>query len=286
MNGAREPRVKSVGPIVSVIVPTKNSQATIDRVLRSIRSQTYMPVEIIVVDNFSTDGTVETARRYADMVLLVGPERTAQVNTGIERSSGAFVCRLESDMELDPDVIEKCVKEMGQSQMDALIIPELNVGFTFWGRCRELEKRIYVHDATVEVPRFFRRETIFAVGLYDRNLVLHEDYDLKIRLGRSKARIGRIEGSFERHLDYTDLHKLIAGSFYYGRTAGRFLDKYGRQGISDSIMPRPAWVRNWRAFLEEPLLGTGLVVMKVLQYLSTALGHLSERFRPRKSLAH
>lgn len=276
----QDSRVQPTPWLVSVIVPTKNSQSTLDTVLRSIRSQTYGSVEIIVVDNFSSDATLDIARRYADKVLSIGPERTAQVNAGILASAGAFVLRLESDMEVDPDVVQKCVGEMRASQHQALIIPELNVGYTFWGRCRELEKRLYVHDATVEVPRFFRREAIIAIGMYDENLILHEDYDLKMRLDRAEASIGRIEGSYERHLDHTDLRKLIAGSFYYGRTAGRFVDKYGKAGISSSIMPRAALVRNWRAFVAQPILGGGILVMKALQYTATGLGHMAERIRP------
>ena len=48
-------------PLVSVIVPTKNSQATLGACLHSIKAQTYPHIELIVVDNFSTDGTLALA---------------------------------------------------------------------------------------------------------------------------------------------------------------------------------------------------------------------------------
>ena len=51
--------------LVSVIIPTYNNGATIERCLRSVRAQTYAAVEIIVVDNSSRDGTPQLAAPYA-----------------------------------------------------------------------------------------------------------------------------------------------------------------------------------------------------------------------------
>ncbi|HUV83592.1 MAG TPA: glycosyltransferase family A protein [archaeon] len=66
--------------LVSVIVPTRNSASTIEMCLRSIKKQTYLDIEIIVVDNYSEDGTTEIAKEYGTMVFNKGSERCAQVN--------------------------------------------------------------------------------------------------------------------------------------------------------------------------------------------------------------
>jgi len=63
---------------VSVIVPTKNSSRTLERCSKSIKNQSYKNVEIIVVDNNSTDNTKEIAQKYTDKVFNVGPEKTTQ----------------------------------------------------------------------------------------------------------------------------------------------------------------------------------------------------------------
>ena len=55
-------------PLVSVIIPTKNSARTIEACLRSVKYQDYKNIEIIVVDNFSTDGTQEIAKKYTEKV--------------------------------------------------------------------------------------------------------------------------------------------------------------------------------------------------------------------------
>ena len=68
--------------LVSVVVPTRNAARTLDACLRSIRSQTYGRVELVVVDNHSLDATPEIARRYVDAFETSGPERSAQRNRG------------------------------------------------------------------------------------------------------------------------------------------------------------------------------------------------------------
>ena len=62
---------------VSVIVATLNSERTLGDCLRSIKAQTYPDIELLVVDNFSSDRTLEVAMQYADKVEQVGPERSA-----------------------------------------------------------------------------------------------------------------------------------------------------------------------------------------------------------------
>ena len=99
----------SGGPLVSVVVPTRNSRRTIEACLRSVGAQTYRPLELIVVDNGSTDGTWTVAARHADLALRGGPERSAQRNLGIGRAAGEWVCYVDADMELAPDVVERAV---------------------------------------------------------------------------------------------------------------------------------------------------------------------------------
>lgn len=55
-------------PLISVIIPTKNSAKTLEDCLISITNQSYTPVEIIVVDNFSTDETPNIAKKYTEKV--------------------------------------------------------------------------------------------------------------------------------------------------------------------------------------------------------------------------
>src|SRR5712691_8291516 len=94
--------------LVSVVIPTRNAARTLDACLRSVRSQTYGRVELVVVDNHSSDRTPEIARQYADVFETYGPERSAQRNYGARISSGDYVMFIDADMTLGPKLIDEC----------------------------------------------------------------------------------------------------------------------------------------------------------------------------------
>lgn len=74
---------------VSVIVTTKNEEGHITNCLKNIKAQTYPQdkIEIIVVDNNSSDKTKEIAKEYTDKVYNCGPERSAQRNFGVRKGA-------------------------------------------------------------------------------------------------------------------------------------------------------------------------------------------------------
>src|SRR5262249_55673756 len=144
------------GPTVSVVVPTRNAARTLAACLESIRAQTHEPLELVVVDNASTDGSDRLAARWADVVLRGGPPRSAQRNRGASEATGEFVLFVDSDMVLEPNVAAACA-EVAASGMDAVVIPEQSFGDGFWARCKTLERSCYVGDESIEAARFFRR---------------------------------------------------------------------------------------------------------------------------------
>ena len=72
-------------PLVSVIITTKNEEDVIEKLLESIQKQSYSRIEIIVVDNFSSDETYDISKRYTKNVYEKGPERSVQRNYGFEK---------------------------------------------------------------------------------------------------------------------------------------------------------------------------------------------------------
>jgi len=98
-------------PLVSIIIPTKNSEAPIERCLRSIKKQTYENIEIVVVDNYSKDKTCGIAKKLGAKVYLSGPERSAQVNFGVKIARGKYVYAVGSDFLIERTVIEECLQK-------------------------------------------------------------------------------------------------------------------------------------------------------------------------------
>lgn len=171
--------------LVSVIITTKNEEKHIGNCLESVRCQTYPQeaIEIIVVDNNSTDQTKELAQKYTDKVFNRGPERSAQRNFGmIEKSQGKYVLFLDADTILSPAVIEKSVARLENSDLLALYIPEIVLGSSFWSRVRRFERSFY--DGTiVDCVRIIRKDAFEQVGGFDVEITGQEDWDLdkKIR---------------------------------------------------------------------------------------------------------
>src|SRR6476646_2154275 len=96
--------------VVSVVVPTRNAARTLAACLESIRAQTHEALEMVVVDNASTDGSEQLATRWADIVLPGGPERSAQRNRGASEAKGEFLLFIDGDMVLEPNVAAACVE--------------------------------------------------------------------------------------------------------------------------------------------------------------------------------
>jgi len=99
-------------PLFSIVVPTFNREGHIGRCLDSVVHQSFHDHEVVVVDNASTDGTVEVALDFAgrlDVRVLVNDsnrERSYSRNRGAENARGRFVVFLDSDDELRPDSLE------------------------------------------------------------------------------------------------------------------------------------------------------------------------------------
>ena len=102
-------------PLVSVVVPAFNAERTLAETLRSVLSQTYRSIEVLVVDDGSTDGTADIARSLAagdPRLTLISKENggcASARNLGISRARGAFVAPIDADDLWHPTKLEKQV---------------------------------------------------------------------------------------------------------------------------------------------------------------------------------
>jgi len=270
----------TVTPLVSVIIPTYNSAATIERCLHSVLAQTYPNIEIIVVDNHSSDSTAEiasTCLKSAEeaQVLRSGPERSAQVNYGARHAHGDYLYRVDGDFELEPGVIEACVDAIEQHGFDAVAVPNRSSGESYWAQVRALERDTYLDDTLIVAARFWKRSVYEAVGGFDEALVACEDYDLHNRLLAQGYEVGRVEPT-ETHLGEADsLWTYAAQSFYYGPSILHYVRKHPHRGARQMLPLRAAYARHWRSLVHHPLLLLGLVALKAAQYAAAAMGILA-----------
>ena len=265
--------------LVSVIVPVRNSADTIGDCLRSIRDQTYDPIEVIVVDNGSHDDTPRIAAAIADTVLDVGPERSAQRNAGARASHGAYLVFIDSDMLLRPDVIRDCVTR-AERGADAVVIPETSFGEGFWARCKALERSCYHGDETIEAARFFGRETFIAVGGYDEAIPFGpEDWDIHARVRDAGGRIDRSNAMIDHDEGALKLRELLSRKYYYGKATERYIRNHGPLARRQLTLLRPAFVRQWRLLVRHPFTAAAMLTMKACELGAGAAGLLVARVR-------
>jgi glycosyltransferase involved in cell wall biosynthesis len=99
-------------PAVSVIIPTYNRSDTILRAVRGVQAQTFQDLEIILVDDGSTDNTLDMIKDIDPRLKIFRQGRqgaSAARNTGIRKSSGKYIAMLDSDDEWYPLYLEACV---------------------------------------------------------------------------------------------------------------------------------------------------------------------------------
>ena len=195
-------------PTVSVVIPSYNCERFIAETLESVVGQSYGDLEVIVVDDGSTDGTPEVVRRFAPRVRLVQQESAgvcAARNRGIAEARGRYVALLDHDDYWFPD-------KLG-AQVDVLEShPEVGVVFTAFLRWEADTQGVFPSTMTVDRKPYgegpeaeysgwiyhlflldcwmltstamFRAEVFRRCGVFDLSLPYSEDWDLWLRIAR------------------------------------------------------------------------------------------------------
>jgi len=215
--------------LVSVVITTKNEEKNIDNCLKSIKEQDYPQdlIEVIVVDNNSTDKTKEVASNYTKRVFDKGPERSAQRNFGVEKSNGEYFLYLDADMILHRSVVKDCVDRIKKDpKIIALYVSEVVMGKTYFSRVRRFERSFY--DATViDCTRFIKKNSFQQVGRFDENLTGPEDWDLDKKLRRI-GKTGLVRTPIYHNEAEFKLKKYLDKKGYYAKKFDTYISKWGR----------------------------------------------------------
>ena len=215
--------------LVSVIVTTKNEEKNIGNCLESVKKQTYPQekLEIIVVDNGSTDKTKEMARKYTDKVFDKGPERSAQRNFGVENSDGEYIIYLDADMVMSENVIADCAQEIEKDgAIVALHVSEIVMGDRFFSKVRRFERSFY--DGTViDGVRFIKKSAFLKVGGFDESLTGPEDWDLDKKL-KKIGKIALVKTPIYHNEAEFDLKKYLSKKGYYAEKFDDYIAKWGK----------------------------------------------------------
>lgn len=172
---------RSAPPLISVIIPSWNAADFLPEALESIHAQKHVPLEIIIVDDGSTDRTAELIQGWSDVRYLRQENQGPSVarNTGIDSARGEILAFLDADDLWTPDHIDRLLSPL---------LADPSALFS-WGASRVLNRRIeseghsrweVLHDSQ---PQFligsglYRRTAFEVVGRFDPALRFAEDVD-------------------------------------------------------------------------------------------------------------
>ncbi len=274
---------------VSIIITTKNEERHIDDCLRSLQDQTYPQeqMEIIVVDNNSTDNTKEIVSRFNAQVYNKGPERSAQRNFGIYRATGKYILYLDADMILSEDVILQCVSRCEDCGLAALYISERIIGEGFWIKVRDFERSFY--DATcIDAARFFHKETALNIGGFDESLNGPEDWDFDRRLRATIGKPGITHAVIYHNEGKFNLCRYLTKKLYYSRGFAAYISKWGkndleiRKQFGFRYRYFGVFIENgkWKKLFVHALLASGMLLLR----LAVGLTYISLRWKSRSDL--
>ncbi|MTJ83673.1 MAG: glycosyltransferase [Telmatospirillum sp.] len=201
-------------PLLSVIVPAHNAARTLRRALNSILIQNYSPIEVIVVDDASTDDTVAVAEEFAAggvRVIGTGHCRGAAGarNFGIEQSRGEFIAFQDADDEWQPGKLDGQVdlllRDPAMTFVSCganLIAPDgRDLGSLYPGRPpatgSEAWRVLLAYNFVATPSVVARRGAFAAAGLFNTDLRVGEDQDMWIRLAMAGP-IGYLDQSLVR----------------------------------------------------------------------------------------
>ncbi len=257
---------------VSIIIPTKNEEDHIGACIKSCLDQDYDSVEIIVIDNYSTDSTREIANRMGVQVYEQGPERSSQKNFGAKKANGDYVLFLDADARLTKSVVSDCVCCAEENGWQMVIIPERHIGEGYWAEVKALERSFYLGDDTVEAPWFYNREAFVSVGGYDEDMYAGEDWDLFDRMRKAGYSYGRCKVFINHQLGKIGLLDTVRKKMYYGKNIEKFLASGKGEKARRNPIFRYSLFNNWRYLFKSPFKYVGIFVLKLFEGVGIVAG--------------
>jgi glycosyltransferase involved in cell wall biosynthesis len=283
-------------PLVSVVLPVYDSETWLEASIASVLGQTLRDLELILIDDGSTDGSARIIERLARCDGRVRVERHAtnlglipSLNHGLEAAGGRFVARMDADDVCRPDRLARQVEfleahpEIFLVGTDAVLIDARGREFDRTWRATAPDRIAALLPRRNEITHptiVFRRDPSLR---YREKMLFTEDYDLYLRLLSRGARLANLPLPllrYRRHAGSVSLRHAVhqrlfceqALAFFHQRT------RDGRDAY-DAFDPRTILAIDPAESTDERVLRTQAIAAFALDALPEARAHLRRYFR-------
>lgn len=207
--------------MISVVIPVRNRANIVGRTLDSIAAQTLAPDEVILVDNGSTDGTVDVLRRYPEAIVLEEPRPGAAIarNTGLARVRSSYVLFFDSDDFMPPRHIEEVAAELranGRPDIGAFNMELVGLDGSRspkpFRRGDPMKMQIF-HSILSTQRCVINTDFIRRVGGWNESLRVWDDLELGVRLLASGADVSHLKIS-EPIIVYAQANSITGTDFH------------------------------------------------------------------------
>jgi glycosyltransferase involved in cell wall biosynthesis len=241
LDGPRQPIADAsheASPRVSVVIPAFNRQAFIGPAIDSVLSGSYDDFEIIVVDNGSSDGTIERVESYVKQdrrVRLIKNQKNVigySLNLGLNAASGKYIAQLDSDDQYMPDTLREMAGHLDAHPFCGLAISYYEM-MDEHGRTNhkagvikhlEYDRNNILRNEGAGAVRVWRRPVLLEMGGFNEEEFGNygEDYDMILKVSEKYEvdRVHRVLYRYRRHPGNTD-HKVHPYSRYRGKMLAR-----------------------------------------------------------------
>ena len=241
----------SESPFVSIIVPCYNEEATIQKLLASLRAQTYplARMEVVISDGLSTDRTREMIeafqKEHSDLSIRVVSNRARTIPSGVNQamreSRGEIFIRLDAHSMPIPEYVERCVAAHLADKGDNVGgVWEIRPGAETWIAesisfaaahplgVGDAMYRLNAKAGAVDTVPFgsFRRSLIEKIGAFDETLLSNEDYEFNTRVRESGGVVWLDPSIRSDYFSRSTLGKLTNQYWRYGFWKFRMLKRY------------------------------------------------------------
>jgi glycosyltransferase involved in cell wall biosynthesis len=219
----------STRPIVSVIIPIFNRKRYLSEAIESVLSQTVLPDEVIVIDDGSTDGSVEIVKGFPSVRYHYQPNSgvSAARNQGVKLAQGNFFAFLDSDDRWVPDKLERQIAAFEADPNLAIVFGHVQ---QFYSPELDEQDRQKIHIPKEVLPGYHvgamlsRREAFFQVGFFETSLKCGEfvswylraiDSGLQIKIFPEvvmQRRLHQMNHGRSENLDRKDYAKVLKAS--------------------------------------------------------------------------
>lgn len=219
-------------PLVSIITPSFQQAAFLEKTIRSVLEQDYPNIEYLVADGGSTDGSVDIIQRYADRLAWWVSEKdhgqAEAINKGFARAKGEYIAWVNSDDGYLPGAVSEAVKALQQHPEAAFVYGDVRVvdadervlnllHYSQWGIEDLMSFHIIGQPAV-----FMRRSALLQAGFLDLSYHFLLDHQLWLRLALHGGMVYQPQLWAQAH--YHEGCKNLAQAAEFGREALRIVD--------------------------------------------------------------